>query len=361
MRFGRFYGLLGRLSAFAFALVMAFATAGADAAILTTGFFSGTIERFDEVTGAQSTFATVGSASDPFPGLSGLAFDRANNRVLASARISSRVYAFDALTGASQGFLQLDAGSQPASIAVNSAGEIHVAFNTDASINGSTAGTIGVFDSAFNSVRQIQLPNFGVNNQPSGLAFDAAGNLVISTFGGVGLLSHDPLTGSTSILSSASPVANGQVAIEADGDILVGGAAFSSDILSFSSDGTLEGAPLISIDASILPAPGLGFASPDFTSPSGVAIDADGNIIVAALGRTNPTAVTDNFQSNGGLFKFSADGTLLQTFGVQTTPFSSVIVVNAVPEPGSIAVLCVLGGVVGGLRYRRRHRKPSQS
>lgn len=328
------------------AMIVALPSASIWADIIVSGFFSGTIERFDEQTGAQSTFASLSSATDPFPGLSSVAYSSSNNVVYASARISNRIYTMDGTTGAVLGFHQLAAGVLPTSIAVDGAGNIFVANNASSDII--------VFDSSFNQINTLTIPDVGAGlNFPSGLAFDGPNRLIVSTFAGAGLFEYNVTSGTFSSLAP-SPLANGQVAINALGEIFVGGAAFSNDVLRFSNDGTAAGNPFITIDSGILPLPGQGFTSPDFTSPSGVAIDADGNIIVAALGRTNPTSGADNFQSNGGLFRFAPDGTLLTTFGTNLTPFSSVAIIpNAIPEPNAAAALILLSGVMAS-RIRRR-------
>jgi DNA-binding beta-propeller fold protein YncE len=325
-------------------LSLLLASKAAPAAIVATGFFSGTIERFDPVTGAQSTLATIASGTDPFPGLAGITYHAPTNTLYAAARVSNRVYRVNASSGAILGFTQLATGSSPASVVVDNLGNLYVANNG--------GNTVSVINPAGVQTGTITLPNIGLgDNLPSGLAFDAQGGLIISTFAGGGLFRYDPGSGAVSPFA-AGPTANGQIAIDAAGNVYVGGAAFSNDVLRFASDGT-SGTALITIDANLLPLPPLPFASPNFTSPSGVAVDADGNLIVAALGRTNPTSAADNFQSNGGLWKFAPDGTLLQTFGVagSLTGFSSVAVV---PEPASLGILAAGCIVLLGRRYRKQ-------
>lgn len=310
--------------------------------VLVGGFFSGNVDRFDTATGAISTFATIGSGSDPFPGISGLAYNPLTNRVYASSRISNRIYSIDANTGAVTGFHQLADGTSPASVAVDSAGFVYVANNS--------GNTITKFNSGFNTISTITLPNFGVgDNFPSGLAFDSQGNLMISTFGGVGVVKYDPNTSAFTSFN-ANPVANGQVAIDGSGNVYVGGAAFSNSVAKMASDGSsLTG---IEITEALLPMPTQSFTSPNFTSPSGVAIDASGNVIVAALGRTNPTSASDNFQSNGGLFLFDSSGTLIRS-SVNTTPYSSALAFTAVPEPTSFLAATVGLASIAFLRRRR--------
>lgn len=324
---------------FAFSLGSAWTTDDAFAVIMATGFFSGTIESFDEQTLDQSTFATIASDSDPFPGLASIAYDHQTDRLYTSARISGRIYTVDATTGSVLGFHQLPVGSQPAGLAIDAARNLYVA--------NSGANSVSVFDSNWQAVDTITIPDIGLgDNLPTGLAFDDQNRLVISTFAGGGLFRYDPGTDMVMPLA-ASPLANGQVAIDQAGNILVGGAAFSSDVRKFDSSGTEVGSPFLTIDDTLLPQPPLAYASPDFTSPSGIALDGDGNLIVTALGRTNPTNINDNFQNNGGLFKFSSSGAFIDAIEPGITPLSDAAVVPTavIPEPGT-AVLIVLGALV---------------
>ncbi len=319
--------------------------------ILATAYFSGQIVRYSQSTGTFSTFAQISPGSDPFPGLSGIYVDNAASRVYATARESNRVYQFDANTGALLNTVQLAANSAPTGITSRN-GLIYIANNG--------GNSVSVFDSSFALQNTINLPDLDPltapieSNAPSGLAF-SGDNLLISTFAGAGIYSHDITTGTTTSFN-LNPVANNQIALTAGGTVVVGSAAFSSGVYLFDSVGNATGA--INIDQTVLPPPGLPFQSPDQTSPSGVAIDADGNIIVAALGRTNPFFAMDNFQNNGGLFRFSPNGTLLDTYGVNLTPLSSVAVITAVPEPGTLLMLAA-AGAWGVRRIHSRRRSKS--
>lgn len=319
--------------------------AGTSADILASGFFSGTLEKFDESTGAQSTFANLASASDPFPGLAGVVFDATTNSLFVTARVSNRLYSVNALTGALNGFRQFDSGTSPAGLTVDSNGNIYVARN-----GGNSVAVLAGFNGA---ETEIILPDVGVGaNLPSGVAIDSQGRVLISTFAGAGVFRHDPMTNMTSLLAS-SPLSNSQIAIDAAGNFVVGGAAFTNDVRRFAPDGSQINDPFLTISPAILPEPSGAFTSPNFTSPSGVAYDTNGNLIVAALGRTNPTSSNDNFQNNGGLFRFDANGNLLTTFARNSTPFSSVIVFTAVPEPTSFGIIAAVA-MLGMLRRKKK-------
>jgi len=306
------------------------------AAIFASAFFTGTIERFDEQTGAQSTFANISAFDPTFIGLSGIGYNPNTNELLVSGRFTNRIYRVNATTGLIIGSQSLAAGSAPAGIAVRN-GSVYV---SNFGLN-----TVSVFDSSWNITQTINVPN----SSPNGLAF-SGDDLLVSTFAGLGIVKYNSLTSAVTPFGG-SPVANGQLAIGNLGDVFVGGAAVSNSIEKLSASG--NALAVITVGAGTLPLPALSFASPDFTSPSGVAIDGQGNLIVAALGRTNPFAPSDNFQSNGGLFKYDQSGLLLSTFATQITPLSGVVVVS-VPEPSSIALLSVIG--LGFVWSRRRRR-----
>ncbi len=327
--------------------VLSCSTAAAE--IVATGFFSGTIERFDPVTGQQSQLANLSTlGNDPFPGLAGIAFDPNANVLHASANFSNRLYRVDATSGSLLGFTQLDTGSAPAGLALDAAGNLYVA-NTG-------GNAVTVWDRSGSLLRTINLPDVGFgDNGPSGLAFDRDGQLVISTSAGP-LFRWNPST-DTAVEFALGLQSNSQVAVDASGDIYVGQAATSNDVLKFTADGTPIDSPFLTINEALLPQPPEPYLSRDNTSPSGVAIDADGNLIVAALGRTNPLNPADGSQSNGGLWKFSPDGELLQTFGTAgtLTPLSSVTTITVIPEPGAAAFLAA----AGMLLTLRRRRTPT--
>gem|GEM_PF-1550564 len=311
--------------------------------VLVGGFFSGSVDQFNTSTGTTTNFSAIASAADPFPGISGLAYNPFTNQIYASARVSNRIYSLDGNTGAVTGFKQLADGSSPASVAVDGSGFVYVANNS--------GNTITKFNSSFVEQSTLTVPNFGVaNNQVSGLAFDSQGNMIISTFGGVGVFKYDTAANSFSSFNS-NPVANGQVAIDGAGTVYVGGAAFSNSVAKFTSAGAASGS--IDITAALLPPPSQSFASPDFTSPSGVAVLANGNVVVAALGRTNPTDIDDNFQENGGVFLFDSSGTFIRS-ATNVTPYSTALAFTAVPEPTSFMAASVGLASLAWLRRRRR-------
>ena len=307
----------------------------ATADIVTTGFFTGEVYRYDEQSGTRTTLATIASVSDPFPGLSGIAVS-SQNVIAVSAHESNRIYRVDANSGAILGFTQLADGSLPAGLAFDQSGNLYVAHNS--------GGTVSIFDSNFAFTSTITVPAVPAL---SGVAFDGSSNsLVISSFG-AGIFRYDLGTSAITNLNPA-PTANGMVTVDGSGAIYAGSVQFGSDVYKFDSLGA--GGVLTTV---ALPVPASPFVSPDVTSPVGVAIDADGNLIVAAMGRTNPFSPDDNFQNDGALLKYSSTGDLLQTFGTGLTPYSSVAIIT-VPEPSGMGPIIAAVLALGGMARRRR-------
>lgn len=312
--------------------------------VLAGSVFLGRIDRWDTTTNTITTFSDVAAQVGGAPGIVGLAYNPVTNRVIAAGRFTNTIYELDSLTGTVVGQHTGGGLNQPAGLAVDGSGNVYVANNG--------GNTLTRFNSTFTSSSTITLPDFGLgDNLPSGVAVNSAGRVIVSTFAGNGVLVYDPSTGVTTTFNGTNPVANGLATVDSTDAVYVGGAAFSNGVTKFDASGAIVGG--LTIDGSLLPPPSLPFVSPDFTSPSGVAIDGSGNLLVAALGRTNPFELGDNFQSNGGLFLFDSAG-LLITSSVQTTPYASVMYFSSVPEPSSI--LAAAWGVAA-VSYWRRRRK----
>ncbi len=328
---------------FAAALALCLLAAGmfcqpAGAAIVATGFFSGTLERFDPVTNEQSTFATIASATDQFPGLAGIAYSPRQNLYYVAGRETSRIYVVDGTSGSLVRTRQLATGSQPAGLTIGPDNRLYIA-----AIGQNSVLRLNADDSLTSFPLSDPLTDFA---GPSGLVFDSSGDLIVSTAVGGRIYRLNTSSGAASVIG-VSPSSNAQLAIDSAGIVYAGGAPFTNDVASFNPATGVTGLDFITIDDTLLPPPSF-TPSSQFTSPAGVAIDVDGTILVSALGRTNPAEMFDN----GGLFRFAADGTFLETIALNSTPFSSVVVATAIPEPGTFAALAVVGVV--GLMIRRR-------
>ncbi|MEX0939467.1 MAG: PEP-CTERM sorting domain-containing protein [Pirellulales bacterium] len=337
-----------------------FPTSVAHADLLVTNFFFGTVDRYDENTGAllQPGFMAP-PIDDPLVplGLADIVVNPANQQVFVSGRFSDRVYVFNGLTGepipgaqTPSGidgvFLQLTSGQQPAGLEVDSSGKLYVANN------GGT--TIDIFDAVSGaSMGTISDPSIAL---PSGLTFDAAGDLFITTLGGAGTLRWD----GTDVTSFAAPTVVGpfapnSVLVDAAGQVYVAD-VFGDGIYKYMADGTeIPGAsgPFINIDP-FMPDPSV-TPSFDVNAPSGLLFDQDGNILVAVLGATNP----GEGDLNGALLRFAPDGTFIEALGTKLPPLSS-LVSAPVPEPSSVALL-MTGGAVGLFALLRKRRRKARS
>jgi hypothetical protein len=295
------------------------------AEIVVSEYFSGRIQAFDPTTKVQRTLATVAGN----PGLSGLAYHAPTNVLYASALNHGGVYRLDATTGATLGFSMLGIG--PGGLAVAANGQVYV---TDFGSN-----LVRIYEATLSN----QLGNFATPNGPtSGVGFLANGDALVATAGS-GVYRYD---GTQVTLFSANPVASGQVASDALGNTYIGhGLGFSDSALRFDASGNLLGS--INITPAMVNSTGNGSSSG--TSPSGVAFDLQGNLFVAALGQSNPG---DPGGERGGLFKYTADGQLLEVFAAGSNAYSSVVSITAIPEPGSLGLIAMVSLTAAAWRKR---------
>lgn len=311
--------------------------------VLAARYFTAGIDIYDPTTDSVRPFITIQPGVDAFPGLTGLAYSATLNRLYATANASRRIYSFNAESGALIGYQQLSGSFAPAGIALDPAGDIYVADNGGSTVQRFTPNAL---DAALISSGTIQLTG-GAGNL-NGIARSSGGQLLISAINGTGVYRYDASLGQSAF--NPSPIASGQVAISPGGTVAVGGVVFSSFVSLFDLTGSQTGG--INIDAAYLPQPAAPYTSPDVTSPQGVAFDGSGNLIVTAMGRTNPFSADDNFQNNGGIFVFDSTGTTLLDSLVNTTPYTGVVVAP-VPEPSAV----ILGSLAIGICCWRGLRK----
>lgn len=315
--------------------------------IYAIGHFSGTIERFDSQTGVQSTFADLRTYGTGTAGnLSAVVFNSTSREFIVASQADGRLYRVAGQTGNVVGVVEGISG--PSGMALDAAGNLFVSEFGSKSIR--------IFDSSFSQTGTISMPNFGTNDEPlvpdpSGLGFNSAGTLLINTFG-LGILAYDVNTSNFQApFSSLTSIPFAQMAFGGDGRVY-SGSIFTDNVFVFAADGTAL-AP-ITIGEDLLPSPPAGQFSSNATNPGGVAINGAGELIISAMGRSNPD---DAFPNNGGLFRFDADGNWLQTYAINTTPFSGVVYVSAsaVPEPNGGMLLGF--GVLGWRLVRRGKRR----
>ncbi len=311
--------------------------------IFTTGFFSGTIERFD-ANGVQTRFTTLSDAD----GLSGIAHSTHNNQFYVSSfglfRGQSGVYRVD-MNGdvlAYTDFTALNNGYLPGGLTVGENGNVFISDMSSPSVH--------EFDADMNHLRTINITQLaGVDNAGTGgVGFASNGNLIIAT-AGMGIFQYDFNTDAVTPFSRpedamTAAIAGAQVATNGT-DIFIGhGFGYVDSALRFDSNGNIIGD--ITITADMMP--GAPDGSSDGFSPSGLAFDSNGDLIVAVLGKSNPFTDGSEF---GGLFRFNVDTMDWETIVAGSYAFSSVAVV-AIPEPSGLAVLAILG--IGQVLKRRR-------
>ena len=150
--------------------------------------------------------------------------------------------------------------------------------------------------------------------QPVGVALDADGDILVadaSALGGTGgVIRVDPTSGARTAVSANGAPAGGPdfaipvgVALEADGDILV------ADVDAFGGTGGVIRVDPASGTRTTLSANGAPAGGPDFAAPLGVAVEADGDILVAdsdALGGTGGVIRVD--PASGARTAVSANG-----------------------------------------------------
>lgn len=310
--------LLRQLRAALAPIVLMFVVVGnsatfARADLFVTGFFTGTVERFDEQTKARSIFATILGN----PGLAGIVYNATNQKFYVSALNHGGVYVLDA-SGAQVGFHMLGYG--PGGLTTDSAGNVVV---TDF-----TSNNVRKYNPDFTTVLEtIAVP---APTATGGVGYLSNGDLLISTLGaGIFRYSGGQVTAFTE--SPAGVLGTAQIAASPAFVYVGHGIGYSSYVYQYTTTGSYAG--IIKVTEGMIG--GTGGGSSEGTSPAGVAIDSSGNVIVAVLGTSNPG---DPGGECGGLLKFSPTGTLLDTFITQSPAYSSVAIADIEVEEGTQVV-----------------------
>jgi large repetitive protein len=207
--------------------------------------------------------------------------------------------------------------------------------------------------------------------QPAGIAVDPDGDIVVVdsyAFTGGGVIRVDPVSGARTAVSANGMPTGGPdffsptaLAIEADGDIVAsdGNASAGGTGLVIRIDP--DSGARTTVSANGMPA-----GAPDFASPFGIAVEADGDIVVidqdafageAGLIRVDPgSGVRSTASSNaapgpyfvdpGWGIAVEADGQMVVTDSVEGTPPGGVFRVD--PVSGRRTVLSANGAPAGG-------------
>jgi sugar lactone lactonase YvrE len=225
---------------------------------------------------------------------------------------------------------------------------IAVAANGDFFVSGAIdqrGGLLRRYDSNFDNPETIIL---GTSAPASGLIF-RGDDLYINTFQ-AGIYRYDGSSVTQFVAPSATMKASAQLAFDSEGNLYAGhGLGDSNFAHRFDANGTeflVNGDPFLEVTEAMVGSWG---GSSDGTSPSGITLDGNGNLVVAALGRSNPF---EGDGERGGLFLFDRQGKLLDTFASGSRSYSGVAFVSPVPEPGSL-VLLGFAGLAAALRRRR--------
>jgi len=266
-------------------------------------FNGGAVFRVDPATGAQTVISSGGSFHQPC----GIAVE-ASGSILVGDRggsgIIGKVIRIDPVTGQQT---VLSSGGSPCGIAIEPSGDFLVV--------DSLQNAIIRFDSI--TATQTVVSSGGFLADPTDLAFDSEGNIIVAVFGsnlGIpGIFKINPLTGSQSIVSTGDKfVRPWRLTVAADGNIFV------------TDENTKN---ILKVD----PISGVQTIITTLGRPSGITTDSSGNLIVAqeiansllpGIFRIDPATGSTSTISSFGLF-FNPDGVAI----AQDSTLPSLIII----------------------------------
>lgn len=343
--------------------------------VLLTNYFLGSVERFNETTGAYlGTFIQPGAGGLTLA--AGIAYNPADQLVYVSSRGTNQVLRYNLNGSFHSVFLNLN-NFNPAgnpvpipSVTTYSPGNLRFSpVNGDLYVSRDLnfyqfptqtfgQGAVDRFDKTTGAY--VNTPMVGFSGT-TGLAFASNGDLYAASFSsgsGAGYVDRLPNGGSQS-----NVVAAGLGGLVAPTGITIGpnGSLYVVDTLGTvgavhrynvsGSTGTAL-ADLISVSGNGGPNLGTAF-------PSDILFDSSGHVWLANIGPDYPPPPPANplDGAHGSMYRYTTDGataTYLNTL-VATGMWPSQFTVAPVPEPGTLAL--VASAAFGGLLMRRRRKK----
>jgi|694.fasta_scaffold151354_2 sugar lactone lactonase YvrE len=291
--------------------------------LLVSDNFGNQILRFDQNTGAAlGTLVSGGQLSGPV----GMRLD-SNGNLLVSNQNDNRILKYNVVTGAYLG----DFYSNPANPAPPGlAGPSDLRFGPDgnlyvANFNGNS---ISRFDTAGNFLGAYT--NGGTLGGNSSFAFNSAGELFVGNFGAGEVLRYDATGNYVGVFASGFSGASGLV-FDGDGDLWLT---------------SLLGHQVTELDS-------LGGVKTQFSTNFAPLTETFPSHILFAPG--NPNELWVSLTGAAGVYKYSTDGTFLgpKTASVGIIVPGQMLIVSAVPEPGTGLLLAGTAVLMTGLRRRR--------
>jgi sugar lactone lactonase YvrE len=312
-----------------------------------TPFFPSAVVHVDPLTGVRTVIVLLDNPGTP----SAIAIDGNGDLLVAERSLAGSraggisigdndIVRIDPVTGAQSVVVLFpeEAGTigvSPTGVAIDATGDLLVTYSQMSSF-GVGGGVLRV-DPLTGDVTEVS--SGGILNEPTAIAIEANGDLMVVNLGVAGLpviLRIDPRTGAQSGVSSEGAIGSSSLAIDADGDLLVKAPRrfLPGVCMGGSNDGNVctSGAECQSSEPQPVPRPRCVIPSPEdsilrvdpvtgaatvvssgglLTGPTGIAIDADGDLIVVT-----PSAIFHIDPVTGAQKTVSADASSLFSIAI---------------------------------------------